>query len=158
MLVRRWRNTDSSSGYAGAEPVDRTTARWLLDAALRRGDVRLARDLAGELGLNPNDREKLISRTHQELHSLTGGMLLLWVRRERTVENKPALPDDVPYQEDESEIETHWIEIELTDEEGTPIPKARYEVTLPSGHLVTGKLDDSGRARIDDIPPGDCKV
>jgi len=53
----------------------------------------------------------------------------------------------------------HWIEIELKDEAGKPVPGQKYMVTLPDGSTVaTGTTDDKGRARVEGIDPGTCKV
>ncbi len=51
-----------------------------------------------------------------------------------------------------------WIEIELVDEEGNPVPDEAYRITLPDGSSVTGTLDSNGFARHDDIPAGYCDV
>lgn len=51
-----------------------------------------------------------------------------------------------------------WIEIELVGEDDEPIPGARYRITLPGGALREGELDDQGRARLDDLPAGACRV
>jgi hypothetical protein len=52
----------------------------------------------------------------------------------------------------------HWIEIELLDDDGAPLGGAQYEVKLTDGSVRRGSLDDKGRARVDDIPPGMCSV
>lgn len=53
----------------------------------------------------------------------------------------------------------HWIEIELFDEEGNPVPGELYRITLPDGTTVaSGTLDDKGFARVDHIDPGTCQV
>lgn len=51
-----------------------------------------------------------------------------------------------------------WIEIELIDRQGRPVPKEHYRIELPDGSFEEGLLDSSGRARIDGIDPGVCKV
>jgi len=51
-----------------------------------------------------------------------------------------------------------WIEIELVDEAGEPVPGESYEITLPDGSKATGSLDGKGFARVDGIDPGTCKV
>jgi type VI secretion system secreted protein VgrG len=59
----------------------------------------------------------------------------------------------------ENQDNKHWIEIELQDEEGNPVPGAPYRVTLPDGTTVAdGTLDEKGYARIDHIDPGTCEV
>jgi hypothetical protein len=53
-----------------------------------------------------------------------------------------------------------FIEIELVDDESPPKPVAfrRYRVELPDYSTREGMLDARGRARIDGIDPGTCKV
>jgi type VI secretion system secreted protein VgrG len=54
---------------------------------------------------------------------------------------------------------THWIEIELVDEEGNPVPGEEYQITLPDGSTVaSGTLDEKGKARVEGIDSGSCKV
>jgi hypothetical protein len=51
-----------------------------------------------------------------------------------------------------------WVEIELLGMDGSPIPGEAYKVTLPDGAVKEGRLDDRGRARVDNIDPGQCEV
>lgn len=51
-----------------------------------------------------------------------------------------------------------FLEIELVDEKGNPIPNEAYEVTAPDGTLLTGAVDDKGKARVEPIVPGLCQV
>jgi hypothetical protein len=51
-----------------------------------------------------------------------------------------------------------WIEIELLDEKGAPVPSEPYSILLPDGSTRTGNLDALGRARVDDIDPGMCEI
>ncbi len=57
-----------------------------------------------------------------------------------------------------SDTKKHWIEIVLVDREGKPVPGENYAVTVPGGQVITGSLNDKGRARIDGIDAGNCKV
>jgi type VI secretion system secreted protein VgrG len=60
---------------------------------------------------------------------------------------------------EENKDKKHWIEIELVDEAGQPVAGEPYQVTLPDGSTVAdGTLDEKGRARVDNIDPGSCKV
>jgi type VI secretion system secreted protein VgrG len=60
---------------------------------------------------------------------------------------------------EENKDKKHWIEIELLDEDGNPVPGEPYKITLPDGTTVAdGTLDDKGFARVDNIDPGTCKV
>jgi type VI secretion system secreted protein VgrG len=71
-----------------------------------------------------------------------------------TVQAKPHKP---PAQE-EKEVKTSWIEVELIDEEDQPIPGEIYEITLPDGTVASGSLDDKGLARVEGFEPGSCKI
>lgn len=51
-----------------------------------------------------------------------------------------------------------WIEIELAGEDGMTIENAEYILYLPDGQKKKGKLDDTGYAREENIPPGKCKI
>jgi hypothetical protein len=51
-----------------------------------------------------------------------------------------------------------WIEIRLADAEGKAVPNAPYEITLADGQVRRGALDGKGRARLDGIDPGTCRV
>lgn len=66
----------------------------------------------------------------------------------RAIRGDDAAPED----------STHWIEIELVDEEGNPVPEESFWVECPDGSIAEGKLDSEGRARIDGIDPGTCTV
>lgn len=53
----------------------------------------------------------------------------------------------------------HWLEIELRDEKGFPVPYEEYVVTPPGLEPVRGYLDAEGWARIEPIEnPGACGV
>jgi hypothetical protein len=65
----------------------------------------------------------------------------------------------VPYQPAESpKRATGWIAIELIDDEGVPYPDEFYRLELPDGSTRQGRLDREGKARIESIPEGSCKV
>ena len=53
---------------------------------------------------------------------------------------------------------TTWIEIELVGEDFRGIPNELYKITLPDGKVREGKLDSRGRARLEGMDPGKCKV
>ncbi len=54
--------------------------------------------------------------------------------------------------------EKNWLELELVDAEGKPVPNARYLLCLPDGTERTGTLGEDGRGREEGIDPGICKV
>lgn len=69
--------------------------------------------------------------------------------------NAPSHNPNAPENQDKKS----WIEIELVDEEGNPVPSERYRITLPDGTTIAdGTLDEKGFARVDNIDPGTCKV
>jgi hypothetical protein len=57
------------------------------------------------------------------------------------------------------EVKT-WIEIVLVDDDdpAQPVPFAQYRIELPDRSTRDGILSDKGRARIEGIDPGVCKV
>lgn len=52
----------------------------------------------------------------------------------------------------------HWVEVELLDKAGKPVPNEKYRVTAPDGTESEGYLDSQGRARVDGIDLGNCKI
>lgn len=54
--------------------------------------------------------------------------------------------------------EKGWVELELVDEEGNPVPNARYILCLPDGTERSGVLGDDGRRREEGIESGVVKV
>lgn len=52
----------------------------------------------------------------------------------------------------------HFIEVELFDEAGDPVPGERFSVLLPSGKEVHGVTGRDGRARLLCGQPGTCRV
>jgi hypothetical protein len=51
-----------------------------------------------------------------------------------------------------------WIEIELIDEDGTPVADEEYAIVTPDGQRLTGKTDAKGQARHEGLVPGQCMV
>lgn len=70
-------------------------------------------------------------------------------RAEEKVEEHRAAPE---------RQKTSWVAIRLVDDRGTPVPYKRYRIETPEGQTREGILDDQGRARVDGIEPGTCKV
>ena len=51
-----------------------------------------------------------------------------------------------------------WVDLSLTLGGTRPAADEEYVLTLPDGKERKGKLDDQGKAREKDVPPGDFKV
>lgn len=71
----------------------------------------------------------------------------------------PTLPD-VPGHEfpsDDPPVKS-WIEIELKDKDGNPVPHEPYRVRDSANRSFTGALDENGFAHIDGVVPGDCEI
>jgi hypothetical protein len=54
--------------------------------------------------------------------------------------------------------ETTWVEIELLGEDDEPIPGEAYHLETADGDTRDGTLDGKGRARVEGVSPGRCKV
>jgi type VI secretion system secreted protein VgrG len=69
-------------------------------------------------------------------------------------------PSVVPGHEFESpEPEnTTWIEIELVDQNGDPVPGEPFRLRDASERNFSGSLDENGFARVEGVVPGDCEI
>jgi len=75
--------------------------------------------------------------------------------RQSATSNAPTHDPTAP----DNQKKKSWIEIQLNDEDGKPVPGEPYKITLPDGTTVAdGTLDDKGFARVDNIDPGTCQV
>jgi hypothetical protein len=54
--------------------------------------------------------------------------------------------------------EATWIEVRLVDQDMNPVPGAKYRIQLPDSSIEEGVLDDQGRARFEQIIPGQAQV
>jgi uncharacterized Zn-binding protein involved in type VI secretion len=50
-----------------------------------------------------------------------------------------------------------WIELEIKDDSGKVLADKKFKAILPSGEIKEGKLDSSGKAKIEKISPGKIK-
>jgi hypothetical protein len=51
-----------------------------------------------------------------------------------------------------------WIKIELVDEDRAAVAYEKYRLELPDGSVREGNLDANGRAGVEDIDPGTCRI
>jgi hypothetical protein len=54
--------------------------------------------------------------------------------------------------------EKTWVDVQLVDPDGTPVPGAKYKLKITDGSIREGTLDDQGRVRVSGIDPGSCTV
>lgn len=54
--------------------------------------------------------------------------------------------------------ENDWIEIEMIDEDGVGVAGQEYLIVAPDKSRFTGVTDSSGRARLDGIVSGQCRI
>jgi len=144
-----------------AERLDPRAATVVMAEALRRPTTHLVRDLGVLLDRRGRDLGELQTEALARVGTpdTPGGLVLFRARARQVFVVSHSSQDEGEDEQQQNEIETHWIEVKLVDEtSGEPIPNARYEIELANGQLRTGRLDDSGMVRLDDIPPGECKV
>lgn len=71
---------------------------------------------------------------------------------------EPVVLSPVEPVKEEPPDELTWIEIELVDTNGEPVPNEPYSLTLPDGVVRPGRLNGKGLVRITGIPAGNCEV
>lgn len=54
--------------------------------------------------------------------------------------------------------ELDWIEIEIVDAEGNPMPHVLVELTLPNEQTKRQMTNENGWLRVESIPSGNCSV
>jgi hypothetical protein len=72
------------------------------------------------------------------------------------VEAKPVLGPQPG--EDGGTTSTSWVGLVLVDQNGAPVPGARYRVVASDGAVHDGNLDDPGTATLANIAPGTCQI
>src|SRR5687767_6564954 len=72
--------------------------------------------------------------------------------------SQKAKPFQKPTKEEIKEKKLVWIEIEMVDEANQPVAGEKYKIELSDGSASEGTLGSDGKARLDGIEPGSCKV
>jgi hypothetical protein len=52
----------------------------------------------------------------------------------------------------------NWIELECVDDDGNPLANVDYILFLFVGNEKTGTLDNQGYTKVENVPPGECKL
>jgi len=58
----------------------------------------------------------------------------------------------------ENKDKKNWVEVELVDEDGNPIPGKAVEITLPDKSVAAGGTDAKGKFKVTNIDPGNCDI
>ena len=119
--------------------------------------------VSGELtvaivGADGQPEGKGIIRSHQGGGSSGNQSRTTPLQDEMARSQQAAAEDEIVLGEPEAEPEKTWIEIELIDNSGQPVPNERYKLTLPDGSVKWGRLDGHGKARVERLQPGNCQV
>jgi hypothetical protein len=97
-------------------------------------------------------------RIEHARHEFTRHGYLVRFRAVRTGAKQPPAPVKQQAAAAQQAPKRHWLQIELVDEQGAPIAGAQYVIKTASGEELLGRLDESGKARIDGIDSGNCVV
>jgi hypothetical protein len=132
---------------------------WLTDSGARQTLIDVCETVGVPAGRAPGgDLKRRVVEAFRQ-----GDLVVLNTRRgdvfrrmEKADEAAPPPPQDEPPSRPAKTLT--WIEIELMNDKGEPVPKERYRIELPDGSPEEGFLDSQGRARVDGIEAGTCNV
>lgn len=147
----------------GLEPLDRHSAAFWVRAVLQQrldGDL-VRRALREDFFVRATNDDAVIEafrRGHWALYEIA--------RDRRPVKIQPSQgdapllgPSEVQPSSSISSEPTHWLELELVDDEGAPVPNVAYRVEAGDGRVHTGVLDGKGKARVTSIAStAPCRV
>jgi phage protein D len=159
-------STLSISGH-GHAPVDAATAEAMAKGRLRTIAERFVTahvEMIGNPSVMPGaqvDLEKLGAgvdgryRVVRALHKFSKHGYYVTFEAVRTAQKKPAKSPPAAQTQPSN---TTWLELELLDSAGQPVPYERYKVVTADGKEIEGVLDAEGRARLTGIPLGSNNV
>jgi len=75
-----------------------------------------------------------------------------------TTPDFPEIPDPDDPDDVDPPTDTAWVEIELIDQNGEPVPGEPYRLIDSAGRVFKGSLDQQGFKHIDGVAPGECQV
>ena len=162
--------------FAGDEhiPADVATAEAMAKGRMRKlaeGFVTAQVEMIGNAGVQPGtlltfDKmgEKLDGkyRVEKARHEFGKHGYLVKFDAVRVSKKKPAPAQATPPAQQaapkSAEEALSWIALEVVDDQGKPIPNLRYEMITPDGRRLTGTVGADGKARIEAIKKGTCKI
>jgi len=122
--------------------------------------LMLSRQTVTRLLGEPLDRDPRSIRLRLEEAISAGRVLVLETREPLPLTQsgleKPTLLDLPLFADPPPELRT--IELERRYHDDDPLQGATYELILQDGRKINGRLDESGRAVIDGVPPGVAHV
>jgi len=154
----------ASIAIAGHEPIppDTATAEAMARGRMRRlaeGFVTAQVEMIGDPRAVPGAVLKLDKlddaidgsyRVEHARHEFSKHGYFVKLDAVRVGKKKPPRP----IQAAPERPETTWLEIELLDAEGQPVPRERYRVVAADGRVLEGTLDERGRARLTGLKRG----
>lgn len=90
------------------------------------------------------------------LRAFSAGDLLLLRRNVQAPTARTEMQETIAEQVKFAKEVKTWVEMEVVDMEGNPVPNKKYLCVLPDGSMRDGLLDKAGRVRFDGIDPGNC--
>lgn len=148
---------------AGLEPLDRHSAafwvRFVLQDRLDGDTVRAA--LREDFFVRATNDDAVIEafrRGHWALYELARDRKPVKVQSSGSGASVLG-PSEVQPSTSTATEPTHWLELELLDDEGAPVPNVAYRVEAGDGRVHTGVLDGKGKARVTSIAStAPCRV
>ena len=125
-------------------------------------ELRNPRDLAGlmhlwrAMGGNSFGPSGTIRTEVLKEAFVTGRWVLVPRTKQATMLRNGAPAETVGEQLKLAKVVKTWIEMEVVDEDGKPMPGQAYQCMMPDGRIEHGNLDSKGRVRFDGIDPGNC--
>ena len=156
----------SIAGHEHA-PADVATAEAMAKGRLRKiaeGFVTAEVQMVGNPSVAPGaqiELEKMGAnvdgsyRVERALHKFSKHGYYVTFKAVRTAKKQPAKSPPAARQQPSNAT---WLELELLDSQGQPVPFERYKVVTADGKEIEGKLDAEGRARLNGITPGSNNV
>ncbi len=157
--------------FAGHEhqPKDQATAESMAKGRMRKlaeGHVVASIEAIGDPRMLPGATVKLEKlgaqidgsyRIEKALHLFSKHGYLVNFKAVRVAKVKPpAAAKPAPAQA--AQPAQSWVEIKLKDSEGNPASDEACRVVTSDGRVLEGTLDSHGRARVQDIKKGQCKI
>mgnify|MGYP000325745260 CR=1 FL=1 len=89
-------------------------------------------------------------------NAFRSGKLRLLRQQARTATHWIDARENIGEQLRQARVVKTWIEFEVVDTEGRPVPDETYLCMLPDGSKQEGRMDRTGKVRFDGIDPGNC--